>query len=258
MKKPRNTLPNAGNPYYNTKESGGYSPCILGNYPYNVIKAKRTGYPSLNVLPNCVGWAVGVFNEYSDKGNCDLLGSTNAELFIQMAKAQGLEVGDTPKPCAIMVWKAGKSYGGDDGAGHVAPVVNAISPTKVTTSESGWNSRKPMWTQTRSKGSNGRWGQGIDFTFLGFIYHPDVVFEFCPYPEPTIPFKKGAKGNNVRWLQWHLQWNGYDIEIDGSFGPITDKCTRDFQKKYNNASANGWVGPNTRKLLKKHLPWNED
>lgn len=251
----RTTLPEAGNPYYNTKNSGGYSPCILGNYPYGSYP-NQIGTPGINVLPNCVGWAVGVFNEYASSGNCDWLGSTNAELFIELARKQGLVIGQTPKPGAVMVWKGGSTYSSSDGAGHVAVVAQVHDANYLLSSESGWNSKKAMWLQYRSKGS-GNWGQKSTYRFLGFIYHPDIVFELCPYAEPTKPFKKGAKGNNVRWLQWHLDWEGYTLDIDGSFGPTTDKATRDFQKKYHNEQADGWVGPTTRQLLKLHLPWNE-
>lgn len=256
MKKPRSIIPEKGNPYYNRKASGGYSPCVKGNYPFNVNEKLRTGRPGMDVLSNCVGWATGVFNEYSDEGCIKYLGSTNAELFMRMAEKQGLKTGFTPKPCAVMVWKGGNSYEGADGAGHVAIVVEAYSLTHVLTSESGWNYNGIMWRQNRYRG-NGRWGQNTSYSFLGFIYHPDVVFEFCPYPEPTKAFKKGAKGTNVRWLQWHLNWEGYDLDIDGSFGPLTDKAVRDFQARFNNSIADGWVGPTTRKLLKEHLPWEE-
>lgn len=60
---------------------------------------------------------------------------------------------------------------GGDGVGHVAIVEKIISPTKIVTSESGWNARKPFWTQVRNKGT-GNWGQGSGYKFLGFIYNP--------------------------------------------------------------------------------------
>ena len=44
-------IPEKGNPYYNTKSVGGYSPCIVGNIPRGA--KKRTGYEGLNTLPNC-------------------------------------------------------------------------------------------------------------------------------------------------------------------------------------------------------------
>lgn len=70
-----------------------------------------------------------------------------------------------------------------------------------------------------------------------------------PYKEPTSDIKKGAKGEGVKWTQWELVQAGYNIEIDGSFGPATDNAVRDFQKK-SGLKVDGWVGKNTRAKLK--------
>ena len=158
--KPRLTKPEKGNKYYNTISNGGYS---------NAIKGKPTD-PDCDVLSNCVGYAYGRFNEIGEYGCCKYLSPVNAENFIQYKG--DLEVGQTPKVGACMVWKRGATLSGSDGAGHVAIVEEVISDTEVVTSESGWNSSKPFWTQTRKKGSNGKWGAGNDYTFLGFIYNP--------------------------------------------------------------------------------------
>lgn len=156
--KPRLTKPEAGNKYYITKGRGGYS---------NAIQGKPTD-PDCNVLSNCVGYAYGRFNEIGGYGYCKYLSPVNAENFIQYAG--DLEVGQTPKLGACMVWRKGPSLSGSDGAGHVAIVEKIISSTQIVTSESGWNSRA-FWTKTRNKG-NGNWGAGSGYTFLGFIYNP--------------------------------------------------------------------------------------
>lgn len=158
--KKRTTKPEAGNKYYITKAKGGYSGAIQG---------KPTD-PDCDVLANCVGYAYGRFNEIGGYGYCKYLSPVNAEKFIQYAG--GLEVGQTPKLGACMVWKKGNTLSGDDGAGHVAIVEQIISPTQVVTSESGYNS-KAFWTQTRNKGA-GNWGMGAGYAFLGFIYNPAV------------------------------------------------------------------------------------
>lgn len=156
--KPRTTKPEEGNKYYITKSKGGYSGAIQG---------KPTD-PDCNVLSNCVGYAVGRFNEIGGYGCCKYLSPVNAENFIQYAN--GLEVGQTPKLGACMVWRKGATLSNSDGAGHVAIVEKIISSTQIVTSESGWNS-SPFWTKTRNKG-NGNWGAGSGYTFLGFIYNP--------------------------------------------------------------------------------------
>lgn len=159
--KPRTTKPEAGNKYYITKAKGGYS---------NAVQGKPTD-ANCDVLSNCVGYAYGRFNEIGGYGYCKYLSPVNAENFIQYAG--GLEVGQTPKLGACMVWKKGATLSNSDGAGHVAIVEKIISSTQIVTSESGWNSSTPFWTKTRNKG-NGNWGAGSGYTFLGFIYNPAV------------------------------------------------------------------------------------
>ena len=167
---PRTTKPGAGNKYYIRKASGGWNPAIKG---------KPTD-KNCDVLANCVGYAIGRFNEIGGYGKCKYLRSANAENFIQYAG--DLEVGQTPKLGAVAVWKKGATLSGSDGAGHVAIVEKIISDTQIVTSESGYGAANPFWTQTRTKG-NGNWGAGSAYTFLGFIYNPAP----CCNVEDTAP-----------------------------------------------------------------------
>lgn len=157
--KPRLVRPEAGNPYYNTRDNGGYS---------DACKGKPTD-AGCNVLSNCVGYAFGRFNEIGGWGSCRYLRPVNAENFIQYAG--GLTVGQEPRVGACMVWQKGATLTGSDGAGHVAIVEKVLSGSCVQTSESGWGCQNPFWLQTRYKGS-GNWGQGSAYKFLGFIYNP--------------------------------------------------------------------------------------
>lgn len=156
---PRLTRPEAGNKYYITKAAGGYSDAVKGS-PTDA---------ACNVLSNCVGYAYGRFNEIIGEGSCKYLRPVNAENFMQYAG--GLEIGQEPRMGACAVWQKGSTLKGTDGAGHVAIVERVISATEIVTSESGWNAKKPFWTQTRKKGS-GNWGQSSGYKFLGFIYNP--------------------------------------------------------------------------------------
>lgn len=162
--KMRTTKPEAGNKYYITDDNGGYSKAIKGNSKYRD--------PDCDVLPNCVGYAYGRFNEIGGYGYCKYLTPSNAENFIQY-KNSSLVTGQTPKVGACMVWQKGATLDGSDGAGHVAIVEKVVSETEVYTSESGWSATKPFWNQTRKKGS-GNWGQTSAYKFLGFIYNPAV------------------------------------------------------------------------------------
>ena len=187
---PRLTKPEAGNKYYIRKADGGYS---------NAIKGSPTD-KECNVLSNCVGYAYGRFNEIGGYGYCKYLAPVNAENFIQYKGS--CEVGMTPKIGACMVWQKGASLSGSDGAGHVAIVEKVISDTEVITSESGWGSSVPFYTKTRKKGSDGRWGCGSAYKFLGFIYNPAVQNESPEQPEPAVvkPVANVAvkKGDHVK------------------------------------------------------------
>ena len=177
----RTSKPGVENKYYIRKASGGYSNAIQG-YPKD---------SECDALSNCVGYAYGRFNEIGGYGCCKYLASVNAENFIQYKGS--CKVGQTPKLGSCMVWQKGKTLSGSDGAGHVAIVEKVISDTEVYTSESGYGS-KAFWNQTRRKGSDGRWGAGSGYTFLGFIYNPAVKTELPPSasePYLAVPITAG-------------------------------------------------------------------
>ena len=72
----------------------------------------------------------------------------------------------------------------------------------------------------------------------------------CPYSEPAKAVRYGAKGNDVKWLQWHLAKLGEKLKIDGSYGMLTRLAVLRFQKKQKLVQ-DGIVGPKTRAALKK-------
>lgn len=146
--------------YYIQKSKGGYNPCIKGNDKY------MPPLCSGSVLPNCVGYATGRYNQRLNIGSCKYLGNADAKNFLSFAKKQGLKTGSKPEVGACMVWSS-------SGAGHVAIVEKVKSSTEVVTSESGWSYKTAYYTaaKTRKKGSGG-WGQSSSYKFLGFIYPP--------------------------------------------------------------------------------------
>ena len=46
------------------------------------------------------------------------------------------------------------------------------------------------------------------------------------YPVPKDILRRGSKGNDVRWVQYQLNRNGFNLTIDGSFGWITWRAVR--------------------------------
>jgi CHAP domain./Bacterial SH3 domain. len=158
--KPRLTIPEYGNKYYNLVSDGGYSTGIAG-------KPKQAG---LGVLSNCVGYASGRFNEIVGAGKFKYFNyPPNAVKFIEAAKSQGLTVSNTPSLGAIIVW--GLRQNGVEQAGHVGVVEKINADGSIVTSESAWNG----WafkTKTRYNRS-GNWDGG-SYYFRGFIKNPAV------------------------------------------------------------------------------------
>ena len=216
--KPRTTKPEAGNKYYITKSKGGYS---------NAIQGKPTD-PDCNVLSNCVGYAYGRFNEIGGYGCCKYLSPVNAENFIQYAG--GLEVGQTPKLGACMVWRKGATLSNSDGAGHVAIVEKIISSTQIVTSESGWNS-SAFWTKNRNKG-NGNWGAGSGYTFLGFIYNPAPCCNGSSSTNTTEEKTDSAASYGLADFIKDVQ-NACGAVVDGVAGPETISKTPTLSSKKN-------------------------
>ena len=72
-----------------------------------------------------------------------------------------------------------------------------------------------------------------------------------PYPEPTESIKLTTPrmtGDGVKWVQTILKELGYNVSVDGSFGPASQQAVKDFQKA-NNLYVDGNVGPATRAKL---------
>ena len=232
MFKPRLTCPEAGNKYYMRIASGGYSGAIKGSPTVQ----------GCDTLANCVGYAAGRFNEILNAGKfLYLLYPPNAEDFYDAAQAEGLRVGQTPQPGAIICWAKGKTHTSSDGAGHVAVVEKINSDGSIITSESGYGAKNPFWTTHREKGG-GNWGETTAYRFLGFIYQPDG--------EQQRVIKKGDYGEDVELMQARLHALGYlrKTEIDGDFGKITLGAVCAFQLEHG-LEVDGVCGPLTQKAL---------
>ena len=73
----------------------------------------------------------------------------------------------------------------------------------------------------------------------------------CPYSEPKKDIAFGARGNNVRWVQWHLnKAAGEKLAVDGIFGALTNAAVLRFQRT-KKLVQDGIVGHKTRAALKK-------
>ena len=79
---------------------------------------------------------------------------------------------------------------------------------------------------------------------------PQATRPTNPYPVPDKPLRLGSRGVTVRWLQRELVNHGYDILVDGDFGPKTAAAVRDFQLQ-NDLVVDEIVGKKTVAALLK-------
>ena len=67
---------------------------------------------------------------------------------------------------------------------------------------------------------------------------------------PTSILKRGSKGKDVEFLQERLNSLGYDLAVDGVYGPKTEAAVRAFQKD-NKIDSDGVVGNDTWSAIDK-------
>lgn len=250
----------SNNKYYLRTVTGGLNGAVSG-------KPTITG---ANVLCNCVGYANGRFNEIIN--DPDLKGIvfkfkyqlvTNAENFIESAKAQGLKINSTPIQGGIMVWQKGATLKGGDGAGHVAVVEEVYDDGTILTSESGWNAY--AFKTVRRNNTNGRWGQPSGYTFRGCIANPGVTNpKTVPAPKLTVDGIGGAA--TVKAMQKYFGTT-QDGVISGQlktmakhypslkaveYGKNGSPCIKNLQR-WTGVAQDGVLGPGTVKAWQKKI-----
>ena len=167
------TKNDANSKCYVNYETGGWSGAIVCSDDY------------CNVLPNCVGYANGRFNEIYDEmkgtsGSKYPWFNCNACNFIKRRNEMypELEVAKDPVPGAIIVWS-----GGWGDYGHVAVVERINADGSIFTSESAYGGSM-FYTATRYPASE--WGMGGTYKFEGFILNPAVP-KIDPGVTPDVP-----------------------------------------------------------------------
>ena len=99
-----------------------------------------------------------------------------------------------------------------------------------------------------------KWTCGLTFSWIKYNYEINLAPISSakgtnPYKEPRILVKINMMGEAVKWLQWELVEAGYKLDIDGEFGPETERCLKEFQTSAK-ITADGVCGSLTRKKLK--------
>ena len=165
----------------------------------------------------------------------------------------------TPKPGDVIFydWQDGEGYASTDNKGspeHVG-IVTGASCGVISVIEGNKNDAVAF----RTVQVNGRYIRGYGLPHYGSKAAPadkpasggtTVTKKKCPYAEPTKNLRYGAKGNSVKWVQWHLNQTGEKLSVDGAFGVLTKAAVLRFQKKHGLA-VDGIVGPKTRAALRK-------
>ena len=106
--------------------------------------------------------------------------------------------------------------------------------------------------------SSPKWGNGVQRTELtarkwlkhGFLPYVEYTQENKVHVVPTPTLRRGCRSMKVSQLQDCLVYLGYDLSIDGSYGPDTQKKIRMFQDA-NHIQIDGIYGPQTYKTLKE-------
>lgn len=174
----RTTAPSRTDKRFVNYRNGGYNTCIIIN--------QSTG----SVLPNCVGYAQGRLLEIRGENKVNWkLPACNAEDWYDTAKAQGLQVGQTPKLGAVVCWRAGNTHNSADGAGHVA-IVEEIKPNgDIVVSQSAYGGQK-FYLSTLTKTSG--YMYVASRPLVGFIYC-GIDFDDEPTATTTTTVKAGLK-----------------------------------------------------------------
>jgi peptidoglycan hydrolase-like protein with peptidoglycan-binding domain len=70
-----------------------------------------------------------------------------------------------------------------------------------------------------------------------------------PYKEPLLTIKLGSRGEGVKWVQWELKKDRFEIEITGICDTDMDATIRTYQRKHG-LEVDGKVGPKTRQSMR--------
>lgn len=158
----RTAAPSKADKHFINYARGGYNTCIAID--------QQTGY----VLPNCVGYAQGRLLELRSENKINWkLPACNAEDWYDKAKANGLQVGSTPKLGAVVVWCAGNTHNSADGAGHVAIVEEIKANGDIVVSQSAYGGQE-FYLSTLTKTSG--YTYAANRPLVGFVY-AGVEFE---------------------------------------------------------------------------------
>lgn len=127
------------------------------------------------------------------------------------------------------------------------------NPNNVPSIGAAYDNRVAIW-QYSSTGRISGINAKVDLNYM----YIDVIKSNSVYVKPANPYAAPTKtlyrGNlkmseeDVKWLQWELAEDGYNIEIDGKFTKTTTAILRDYQYSHG-LEVDGKCGPATKKHM---------
>ena len=141
-----------------------------------------------------------------------------------------------------MVWHAA------DGMffGIVERLYSENGKTCIITSER--HGKSSAYGLRHRRHGRGSWGMGRDWIYNGCIPNPACTLDPDDIPEDPVRF--GQRGDTVIVLQFLLNLQGYDVEVNGWFGPHTRNALGAFQRDHGIAIDHVCAGGTLRELLR--------
>ena len=195
----------------------------------------------------CIGWP------YASPGSNDERGIDCSGMFVRAYRNQSariyhgsntiwrrylsqkgliLSVADLRPGMAVFKWKEKTPETFDDTLGDFCHIglVTSVDPLRIVHA-----STEGMKVKADSR--IGKW------QYWGILkaVEMDEVAETLPV---RTYLRRGSRGSEVKALQRALRDEGYELEIDGVFGHITENCVRTFQSRCG-LKRDGIVGPLT-------------
>ncbi|MBQ8202213.1 MAG: peptidoglycan-binding protein [Clostridia bacterium] len=197
---------------------------------------------------DCIGWP------YATPGTNDERGIDCSGMFVRAYRLQGARIyhgsntiwrnylsskgrirslDDLRPGMAVFKWKAETPAKFDDDEGDFCHIglVTSVSPLRIVHAST-------QGMQVRADTKLGKW------KYWGVLTQVNMEDASPCATLPTAILRRGDRGSDVKELQRNLRSLGYDLEIDGIFGPMTECCVRSFQGTHGLAQ-DGIVGPMT-------------
>lgn len=211
---------------------------------------------------DCIGWP------YASPGSNDARGIDCSGMFVRAYRLQGQRIyhgsntiwrkhlaekgpisgaGDLKPGMAVFKWKkeTPAKFSDDEGDFCHIGLVTSVNPLRIVHAS----------TEGMKVKADNRIGKWKYWGVLAAADMPSDSSEPNPVPVMTeLPvdalLRRGDHDNDVKALQRALRSVGYDLEIDGIFGRITQECVKSFQATHA-LVRDGIVGPLTWAALEK-------